>query len=369
MVPTPLASLRSVNLSKITEHKTSNLLNMDITTEDDTYIFSPPCTDSLQYLNGTILVVVYIIVFCLSLMGNTVVIFVVFFMENHRASTDIYLMHLAIADLLFSLTLPFWAANLHASHWPFGTVMCKLVSGVQEATFYCCVFLLACISIDRYLAIVKATQFLSRQRHLVGAVCAAVWLCAILLSLPIVVHREAFVPNGMNDVYICHENLSADTIDDWRVGLRIVRHTVGFFLPLAVMIFGYSFTICTLCHSRNNQKQKAMRVILSVVLAFVICWLPNNITELLDTLMRGNWMTETCELRDSLDVALYVTQAVAFTHCAINPILYAFIGKKFRNQLLMSLFKKGLLGRETLSKYRVGSVYSSVSSRQMSVTL
>ncbi|XP_051565529.1 C-X-C chemokine receptor type 1-like [Myxocyprinus asiaticus] len=343
---------------------------MDVTTYDDIYSgFPPPCPDSLQYLNSTVLVLVYIIVFFLSLLGNTVVIFVVFFMKNQRASTDIYLMHLAIADLLFSFTLPFWAAYLHAGYWMFGTVMCKLVSGVQEATFYCCVFLLACISIDRYLAIVKATQFLFRQRHLEGAVCAVVWMCAILLSLPIMVHHEAFVPESMENIYICHENLTADTIEEWRLGLRILHHTLGFFLPLGVMIFCYSFTMWTLCHSHNSQKQKAMRIILCIVLAFVICWLPKNISELLDTLMRGSWITETCKLRDSLDVALHVTEAMAFTHCAINPILYAFIGKKFRNQLLMSLFKKGLLRRETLTKYRVESVYSSASSRQMSVML
>ncbi len=45
----------------------------------------------------------------------------------------------------------------------------------------------------------------------------------------------------------------------------------------------------------------------------------------------------------------YVTQAMAFAHCAINPILYVFILKRFFNQLLTSLFKKGLLGRDTMS--------------------
>lgn len=327
----------------------------------------PPCPDSAEHLNRTVFLVIYVIVFILSLLGNTVVILVVYFMENHRASTDVYLMHLAVADLLFSLTLPFWAVYQYQDHWMFGTFMCKVVSGVQEATFYCCVFLLACISIDRYLAIVKATQFISRQRHLVWAVCTVVWLCASFLALPILVHREAFLSVRWDDTYVCHENLT-ETMDDWRIGLRILHHTAGFFLPLAVMVFCYGFTTYTLCHTRNSQRQKAMRVILSVVLAFVICWLPRNITELIDSLMRAQWITEDCMLRDSLDLAMYITQALAFTHCAINPILYAFIGKKFRNQLLMSLFRKGLLGRETLSKYRVGSVYSSASSRQMSIT-
>lgn len=338
---------------------------MEVTTFDYPELMAP-CPDNFQHLNSTPLVLVYIIVFGLSLLGNTVVIFVVFCMENRRTSTDVYLMHLAIADLLFSLTLPFWAAFLHAGEWVFGTIMCKLLSGIQEATFYCCVFLLACISVDRYLAIVKATQFINQKRHLVDIVCVLVWLCAIFLSIPVMLNRDAIAPNGE---YICHDNVTAESVENWRLSLRILHHTLGFFLPLAVMLFCYGFTMCTLCRSRNSQKQKAMRVILCVVLTFIFCWLPNNITELLDNLMRGGRITETCKLRDDLDVALYVTQAIAFAHCAINPILYAFIGKKFRNQLLTSLFKKGLLGRSVLLKYRVGSVHSSGSTRHTSVTL
>ncbi len=342
---------------------------MENITPDYTLTYSAsPCPDSMQYMNSTVLVLVYVIVFCLSLPGNTVVIFVVSCMENRRTSTDVYLMHLAIADLFFALTLPFWAAYLHAGHWIFGTFMCKLISGLQEATFYCCVFLLACISVDRYLAIVKATQFLTQKRHLVGIVCAVVWLCAFFLSLPVMVNHEAFM-SGSEEEYTCEDNLSAESMDSWRLSLRVLRHTLGFFLPLAVMMFCYGFTMCTLCRTRTSQKQKAMQVILSVVLAFIVCWLPYNILELIDTLMRGGQVMETCELRDSIEVAWYVTQAMAFTHCAINPILYAFIGKKFRNQLLTSLFKKGLLGRDTMSRYRVGSVYSSGSTRQMSMTL
>ncbi|KAF4108750.1 hypothetical protein G5714_009823 [Onychostoma macrolepis] len=257
-----------------------------------------------------------------------VVIFVVSCMENRRTSTDVYLMHLAIADLFFALTLPFWAAYYYAGHWMFGTFMCKLISGLQEATFYCCVFLLACISFDRYLAIVKATQFLTQKRHLVG----------------IVKHGQL-------------EDEFADSPPHFGILPAISRHDV-------LLRFHHVHAL----RSRNSQKQKAMRVILSVVLAFIICWLPNNILELIDTLMRGGQVMETCELRDSIDVALYVTQAMTSARCAINPILYVFIWKKLRNQLLTSLFKKGLLGRDTTSKYQVGSVNSFGSTRQMLIS-
>ncbi|TRY92813.1 hypothetical protein DNTS_024879, partial [Danionella cerebrum] len=190
---------------------------MEATSTD--YELVTPCTKILESLNSTGLVGIYITVFILSFLGNIVVIFVVLFMENRRTSTDLYLMHLAIADLLFSFTLPFWAAYIHYGYWPFGTIMCKLISGMQQATFYCSVFMLACISIDRYMAIVKATQFMNRKLHVVGVVCALMWLFAILLSLPVMVHREAFTSDGLP--YLCHDKMSAESSDDWRMGIRI----------------------------------------------------------------------------------------------------------------------------------------------------
>lgn len=338
---------------------------------DDNYTYpdfsdSAPCSTSMQAVNGIVVVIGYVTVFFFGVVGNSVVMFAVYTMKKQRTSTDTYLMQLAIADLLFSLTLPFWAIYIHKSDWLFGTFLCKLLSGVQEVAFYSCVFLLACISIDRYMAIVKATQFLSKQHHLLRGACVLVWLVATLLSLPIVVQREALkIQNNTH----CYENITAETMDNWRLGLRVIRHVLGFFIPLTVMTICYGCTIGTLFHSRNNQKHKAMRVILCVVLAFVICWLPNNLAEFMDTLLRGGLISDTCQNRDKLQLTMYVTQALAFMHCAINPIVYAFVGKKFRNHLLSLLSKKGVFNREVLMRYRAGSIYSSGSTRHTSVTL
>lgn len=329
---------------------------------------SSPCISSQTAVNRIGVVIGYIIVFFVGLVGNSVVMFAVCTMKKHRTTTDIYLMHLAIADLLFTLTLPFWAIYINESNWVFGTFLCKVISGVQELAFYSGAFLLACISIERYTAIVKATQFLSKQHHAVRFVCVSVWLGAALLSIPIVVQREALHINGYKMLH-CYENVTAEKMDSWRVGLRILRHVFGFFFPFAVMLVCYGCTVGTLFRLRNSQKIKAMRVILCVVMAFVICWLPNNVAEFVDTLMRGGLVNDTCHSRDNLEVTMYVTQALAFMHCAINPILYAFVGKKFRNHLLTLLSKKGLVNRRVLGRSRAGSNYSSASTKHSSVTL
>ncbi|XP_061091659.1 C-X-C chemokine receptor type 1-like [Conger conger] len=322
-------------------------------------MYPAPCEPDSPVLIKGLLVTIYSVVFLLSLLGNTVVLYVAWSMESRRTSTDTYLMHLALADLLFSLTLPFWAVFIH-SEWIFGTFLCKLLAGLQEATFYSGVLLLACISVDRYLAIVKATQAISQRRRLVAVVCGVVWVLAGLLSLPVLVQWEAFQP-GNQDGLVCHKNLQAEDMARWRLGLRLLHHIVGFFVPLAVMLFCYGFTAVTLLRGRTAQRHRAMHVILWVVLAFVGCWLPNNVAILTDTLLRARWVEETCTFRSQLDFTLKVTQVLAFLHCAINPILYAFIGHRFRSQLFTTLFNHGLFRNTVLSKYRHSSVRTSTS--------
>ncbi|XP_031730962.1 C-X-C chemokine receptor type 1 [Anarrhichthys ocellatus] len=323
---------------------------------------SAPCSVTVPGFNSLGLMITYIFVFVLSVVGNSVVIYVLCSMKKVRGSTDIYLINLAMADLLFCLTLPFWAVNAH-SGWIFGNFLCKLLSGFQEASVYSGVFLLACISVDRHFAIVRATRARPSHHLLVKVACAVVWLVAGVLSLPGAIQKESMSPEEMGQ-NICYVNLTGESSDHWRVGMRVLRHTVGFFLPLVVMAICYGWIVVTLCHARNQQKHKAIRVILAVVLAFILCWLPYNITMLIDTLIRGESIASgTCETRYIVEVVLDVTQVLAFMHCAVNPVLYAFIGEKFRNQLLSALYRHGLISKRFHMAYRKGSASSAGSVR------
>ncbi|XP_029968007.1 C-X-C chemokine receptor type 2-like [Salarias fasciatus] len=317
-----------------------------------------PCELIVPGFNSLGLLIVYMIVFVISLMGNSVVVYVVCSMR--KTTTEVYLLHLALADLLFCLTLPFWAVDVHYG-WIFGGFLCKLLSGFQEASVYSGVFLLACISVDRYFAIVRATRVSSSHHLQVRVICGVVWLVAVGLSLPAMIKRESMYDDDLGQ-YICYDNVTAKSSDHWRVSVRILQHSVGFFLPLLVMAVCYGWTVATLFQTRNQQKHKAMCVILAVVLAFILCWLPYNVTILIDTLMRREWL---CETQYVVEMVLNVTKLVAFMHCAVNPVLYAFIGEKFRRQLALALSKCGLCQRFQAASRR--SSAGSVRSRNSSV--
>ncbi len=106
--------------------------------------------------------------------------------------------------------------------------------------------------------------------------------------------------------------------------------------------WGYCYTtvIITLCQSqRSLEKQGAIRLALLVTLVFCLCWLPYNITIFMHTLVVLGAVPESCHTRNTLKQAIIVTESIGFSHCCLNPILYAFIGVRFRRDLLQLLAK------------------------------
>ncbi|XP_067842836.1 C-X-C chemokine receptor type 2-like [Heptranchias perlo] len=324
----------------------------------DYYTLDPdksPCTPIVNESINATLAAVYSLVCFLAVIGNMIVMIVILYNRRTISTTDIYLLHLAVADLLFAVTLPFWAVDA-ISGWVFGDVMCKIISMLQEVNIYSGILLLACISIDRLLAIVYSAQAHKHKRPFrIKLVCAAVWVLAIALSLPILYKGEY----KFSGTIMCHEMLEGESAETWRITTRFLRHFIGFLIPLVVMIFCYSVTIQKLCQTKGFQKQKAMKVIIAVVLAFLVCWLPYNITVFIDTLMRSKLIDETCDMHNNIDWALFATQSLGFLHSCINPILYAFIGVKFRRNLVKILVKKGILKQTIMPKY--GRSVSSIS--------
>ncbi|XP_078260461.1 C-X-C chemokine receptor type 2-like [Rhinoraja longicauda] len=307
-----------------------------------------PCPPVVNTSLNVAMAAVYSLVCVLAVIGNLLVLVVILHNRRTISSTDVFLLHLATADLLFALSLPFWAVDA-VWGWVFGDAMCKVVSMLQEVNFYSGILLLACISMDRYLAIVCSARSQGRGRpRLVKLACTVVWLSALLLSLP-VLYKGEFAHGGRT---LCYETLVGQSAAVWRTATRFLRHVIGFLLPLAAMGFCYTVTVWRLCQTNGFQKQKAMKVIVAVVLAFLACWLPHNVTVLVDTLVRSGLVEDSCAGRQHLDRALSAAQALSFTHSCVNPILYAFIGVKFRKNLLKILAQSGFVRRAIISKYR-----------------
>ncbi|XP_074047487.1 C-X-C chemokine receptor type 1-like [Macrotis lagotis] len=333
---------------------TSNDFSWDVYFEnysETVSIDAAPCNPNSWKLDKYFVMVIYSLVFFLSLLGNSLVMLVILHNRLNRSVTDIYLLNLAMADLLFALSLPIWAAS-KVKGWIYGTALCKLVSLLKEVNFYSGILLLACISIDRYLAIVHATRALTQKRHWVKFICMGIWGLSLLLSVPILFIYKAF--DSVDYGFVCYEHLGSST-DKWRLILRILPQSFGFVLPLLTMLFCYGFTLHTLSKSQMGQKHRAMRVIFAVVLVFLLCWLPYNLVLITDTLLRTKMIEDTCSRREEIDQAKDISEMLGFLHSCLNPIIYAFIGQKFRYSFFKILAARGIISQDFLARHGISS--------------
>ncbi|KAM6954367.1 LOW QUALITY PROTEIN: C-C chemokine receptor type 6a [Aplochiton taeniatus] len=317
---------------------------------DDNYDIVEPCgLENHDKVGPIVRLYVHSVICLLGFIGNALVIVTYAFYKKSKSMTDVYLLNVAIADMLFVVSLPFIIYN-EQSGWAMGMVMCKLLRGAYSVNLFCTMLLLACISTDRYIAIVQARRsFRLRSRSLAYSrlICSVVWVLALLLSVPTLLFYQTYVPSHTNytnfeapytddsagawqenedHLAVCHfwfaDNETAHLL---KILVPSVQIALGFFLPLLTMCFCYLSVIVTLLRARNLQRHKAVRVVMAVVLVFLCCHLPYNAALLYDTTTM--FVQQKCNAVDAINVALTVTETIAYLHCCLNPVLYAYRGE------------------------------------------
>ncbi|XP_012311048.1 CX3C chemokine receptor 1 [Aotus nancymaae] len=275
---------------------------------------------------GTVfLSVFYCLVFAIGLVGNVLVVLALTNSKKPKSVTDIYLLNLALSDLLFVATLPFWTHYV-ISEQGLHNALCKLTTAFFFIGFFGSIFFITVISIDRYLAIVLAANSMNNRTVQHGVtISLGVWAAAILVAAP----QFMFTKEKENE---CLGDYPEVLQEIWPVLRNVEANLLGFLLPLLVMSFCYFRIIRTLFSCKNQKKAKAVKLILLVVVVFFLFWTPYNIMVFLETLKLYDFFPS-CDLRKELKLALSVSETVAFSHCCLNPLIYAFAGEKFRRYL------------------------------------
>ncbi|XP_012589377.1 PREDICTED: C-X-C chemokine receptor type 3 [Condylura cristata] len=322
--------------------------------ESDSCCTSPPCPQdySLNF-DRAFLPVLYSLLFVLGLLGNGAVAIVLMSQRAALSSTDIFLLHLAVADMLLVLTLPLWAVDA-AVQWVFGSGLCKVAGALFHINFYAGALLLACISFDRYLSIVHATQFYRRvPQGRMPLTCVVVWGFCLFFALPDFIFLSAHHDMRLNATH-CQYNFPKVG----RTVLQVLQLVAGFLLPLLVMAYCYTRILTVLLLSRSRRRLRAMRLVVAVVVAFTLCWSPYHLAMLVDTLMDLGAFARNCSRESQVDVAKSVTAGLGYLHCCLNPLLYAFVGVKFREHMWMLFANLGCPGQKQLSSSRRDSSWS-----------
>ncbi|XP_034051520.1 C-C chemokine receptor type 6 [Thalassophryne amazonica] len=341
------------------------------TTAEYDYSPSPwedePCNLDPNPEDVIVQIYIHSIICVFGLIGNALVIVTYLFYKRTKSMTDVYLFNVAFADILFVVALMLIIYN-EQHGWLMGWVACKILGSAYSINLYSGMLLLACISGDRYIAIVQARRtFGARSRGLMYSrlICSAVWVFSVALTLPTLLYTEHFEEHNLGSdtvAVMCQLRFrQSETATLMKVLVPSLQMAIGFLLPLLVMVFCYSSIMCTLLRAHSSQRHKAVRVVLAVIVVFVIFHLPYNVTLLIHT--TSLFKERSCMSERIRRQVLAISKTVAYLHCCLNPILYAFVGVKFRSH-----FRQIMVDLWCISKKYIYSARSSRGTSEVCVS-
>ncbi|NWW17724.1 CCR8 protein, partial [Falcunculus frontatus] len=294
--------------------------------------------------------VLYSLLFVTGLIGNALVVWILTVVMKIKTMTDVYLLNLTVSDLLLVFSLPFLVQYSLMSQWTFGNALCKIISSIYFIGFYSNVFFITIMSIDRYLAIVHSLHVQGIRTTALGVITSlVVWAVAILASMTDLIF---FQEVNDNDQIKCLRHYP-DGNYGWKTFSNFEANVLGWLIPVGVLIFCYHSILKNLqkCHTKN--KYKAIKLVFIVVIVFFLSWTPVNIALFLDSL-RNMSIIDDCQTSQRLDLAVELTEALSLVHCCLNPVIYAFVGEKFKKHL-HEAFKKSACFLSKCKDYRAFS--------------
>lgn len=330
------------------ENITANLSELgtfcsNATENTDGYGLNPtPEQQSLALIQKVVSVVVPLLfglIVVVGLFGNALVVLVVAVNQQMRSTTNLLIINLAIADLLFIVfCVPFTATDYVLPFWPFGEIWCKIVQYLIVVTAYASVYTLVLMSLDRFLAVVHPITSMSirTERNAITAI-AVTWVVILIASVPVYLsHGEVTYTYSSAEHTAC-VFLEADFVnrpDGYnKPAFQIIFFATSYVTPLALICGLYLWLLLRLwrgaapgghvsAESRRGKK-RVTRMVIVVVAIFAICWFPIQLILVLKSVDRY-------EITNTSVMVQIVSHVLAYMNSCVNPILYAFLSDHFR---------------------------------------
>ncbi|XP_040171392.1 neuropeptide SIFamide receptor-like [Anopheles arabiensis] len=310
-------------------------------TFDGEYEIDPAYQLRYSVLGTVLLTVAYALVFILGLLGNISVVIVVKKSTMMRSPTNRFIVNLAYADLLVNfLCLPFTLiGNLYPA-WILGVFFCKGVSYLQGVSVSASVNTLMAISIERCFAIsfpISGT-ITTRQYRLIVTI---IWFIALSINLPwlfVFTLRPIGIPGSI--AQICTELWPTPASESWY--FLFANLFFCYLGPLIVISICYVIIWKNVAYRNlpremiinrkndvfNRSKVKVIKMVFVVIITFAISWLPLYAIFCF-VKFAGDLVYDETVQSFILNI-LPVAQWLGASNSCINPILYAFMNRKFR---------------------------------------
>ncbi|MEQ2192031.1 hypothetical protein XENOCAPTIV_006077 [Xenoophorus captivus] len=282
-------------------------------------------------LTTVFLPAVYIVVFVVGLPTNALALWVFLFRTKKRHPSSIFMANLALADLLFVIWVPLKISyHLNGNNWIYGDGLCKVLVAFFYGNMYCSIAFIACISVQRYWAVVFPMSQKQKSTLLAVSISVTIWVLVWLSTIPLYLYDQDVNISNMG-IRTCHDvtRPSQKTI---AAGYFLAMGTLGFVGPSVVCIMSYVLMLKAL---RNNmgdatiakKRRKAVVLIITVLVMFLVCFTPSNIMLLVHYILLLG------EAVDNLYGFYITTLCLASLNSCLDPFVYYFISEDFREHV------------------------------------
>lgn len=278
-----------------------------------------------------LLPVSYGVVCVLGLCLNAVALYIFLCrLKTWNASTT-YMFHLAVSDALYAASLPLLVYYYaRGDHWPFSTVLCKLVRFLFYTNLYCSILFLTCISVHRCLGVLRPLRSLRwGQARYARRVAGAVWVLVLACQAPVLYFVTTSARGGR---VTCHDTSAPDLFSRF-VAYSSVMLGLLFAVPFAIILVCYMLMAQRLLKPAYGTsgglpraKRKSVRTIAIVLAVFALCFLPFHVTRTLYYSFRS--LDLSCHTLNAINMAYKITRPLASANSCLDPVLYFLAGQR-----------------------------------------
>ncbi|XP_023280790.1 lysophosphatidic acid receptor 6-like [Seriola lalandi dorsalis] len=257
-------------------------------------------------MKNTVYTLVFGSVMVLGLPLNAVSLWILLRRHSLNSPSAVFMVNLAISDLLLVISLPMRVYFYATGTWPLGSMACIWITMIFRNNIRSSAIFITFISMDRLLAVV----FPLRSRHLrspsnAWKAVSFIWVFVLVMNIPESVFFKRFLDN--NNVTTCFEFQAQ------------IKSPLKYFQSMLVFILLVVNIVCTALVSwtlnrrlnesaRISNNVNVMLIFAMNLMMFIIFFFPISIVFMVE-----NWRSYLMPLL-----------CLASVNCCLDPLLYYF---------------------------------------------
>lgn len=281
------------------------------------------------------LFLLYLFIFVVGLLENTLVIWVNW-RRRHSANGVLFcIINVSLSDLMVIVILPFFMMEVTMDRvWLWGRFLCKVTNLIYVINFYSSSLFLAFMTLERYLSLARPSfpalfPVVGRRRWVL---CGGLWLFSLFLALMENVHVDLLEWDEPGCYMMPEHNFT-----EWFVSVAFFCLLFQFLGPAAVIITCNVLIARAVRTAPDVQGRRDVWLVHVYSLVFVMCWLPYHTIMFMMIIDDLDPFVFSCNTFEVLYFSFSVVQCLSLFHCVANPILYNFLSKSFRNNLINTM--------------------------------